>query len=302
MTWQAVARKDFRDSVRSYWLWALSAAFVAFFAASVYFFANPLGKQAAEQNVELTSDAFIQALLITTRLFIPVIAIVIAYASITGERDSGTLKLLLALPHSRRDVVVGKLFGRGGVVVLPVVLGLAAGAVAFMLTKVDLAPVTYLQFAGLTALLGLVFVAVAVGISAGTSSNRRSMISSVGIFVLFSLFWAQFSRNLSLLTKEYLNTTRNEMLLMEVFLKLLNPIGAYRSLAYRITISGPMEARAILIGQSRSRIRDFQYLLRNTFRTEVPWFLEDWVVVLIIVFWIVVPPVLGYLVFREVDL
>lgn len=302
MSWQAVTRKDFQDAIRSYWLWGLSAAFVAFFAASVYFFANPIGQQAADENLQLTSDAFIQALLITTRLFVPVIAIVIAYAAITGERDSGTLKLLLSLPHSRRDVVIGKLLGRGGAVVLPVALGLTAGAVAFLLTPVDLAPVTYLQFAGLTALLGLVFVALAVGISAGATSNRRSMIGSVGIFVLFSLFWARFSRNLSLLAKEHVGITRDEMLLMEVFVKLLNPIAAYRSLAYRITIAGPMEARAILIGRGRGRIRDFQYILRSVFRTDVPWFLSDGMVGLILVLWLVVPPILGYLVFREVDL
>jgi len=302
MSWQAVARKDFKDAVRSYWLWALSAAFVIFFTASVYFFANPIGQQAAQEDIQLTSDAFIQALLITTRLFVPVIAIVIAYAAITGERDSGTLKLLLSLPHSRLDVVLGKLLGRGGVVVLPVALGLLAGAIAFLPTEVELAPVTYLQFAVLTALLGLVFVSIAVGISAGASSKRRSMIGSVGVFAMFSLFWADFARNLSLLTREYLDITQNEVLLMEVFVKVLNPIAAYRTLAYRITIAGPMEARAVLLGTGRTRIRARQYLLREVFGTDVPWYLSDGAVLAAALLWLAVPPVLGYLVFREVDL
>jgi ABC-2 type transport system permease protein len=302
MSWQAVTKKDFRDAVRSYWLWALSAAFVVFFAASVYFFANPIGQAASRQNVEITSDSFVQAMVTLTRLFVPIIAIVIAYGAITAERDSGTLKLLLSLPHSRRDVVVGKLLGRGGVVVLPVVLGLAAGAVAFLLTEVTLAPVTYLEFAGLTALLGLVFVGIAVGISAGASSNRRSMIGSVGLYTVFALFWPRFARNLAILTQDVLSITRDERLLMEVTVKLLNPIAAYRSLSYRATIVGQREARAIVIPQSQQRLFDFQYLLQEVFGGGVPWYLTDAAVLVYLLAWLAVPVALGYLAFRDADL
>jgi ABC-2 type transport system permease protein len=37
MTWQSVARKDFRDSLRSRWLWVLTALFVVVFAVPPVF-------------------------------------------------------------------------------------------------------------------------------------------------------------------------------------------------------------------------------------------------------------------------
>ena len=55
MTWQAIARKDFRDAVRSKWLWGLSAVFIGLFAGTAYF----LGSNASsESNGGSLSTAF----------------------------------------------------------------------------------------------------------------------------------------------------------------------------------------------------------------------------------------------------
>jgi len=49
-------------------------------------------------------------------LFLPLVAIFAGYAAISKERTGGSLKLLLSLPHSRKDVIIGKVVGRCGVV------------------------------------------------------------------------------------------------------------------------------------------------------------------------------------------
>ena len=93
MSWQVVARKDVEDAVRSYWLWGLTVLFVAFFVAPAYFFADRVGQAAQQQGAEASSDLFIPILAEVNAFFVPIIAIVLAYAAIAGERDDGTLKL-----------------------------------------------------------------------------------------------------------------------------------------------------------------------------------------------------------------
>lgn len=49
----------------------------------------------------------------------------LGYRAIVGERESGSLKFLLGLPHTRRDVILGKLIGRVSTVTVAVLVGFA---------------------------------------------------------------------------------------------------------------------------------------------------------------------------------
>ena len=105
MTWQAIARKDFQDAVRSKWLWGLSAIFFGLFVGSAYLIGSGVESNG---NGALTAEVFVPTLgNRVVALVVPIVAIVVAFSSIVGERESGSLKLLLSLPHSRQDVVAG---------------------------------------------------------------------------------------------------------------------------------------------------------------------------------------------------
>ena len=119
---------------------------------------------------------------------VPVLGLMVAYASIVGERSSGSLKLLLGLPYSRRDVVVGKFVGRAAVLAAATVAAFAVGFL-FLLTYDELALADYLFFAFLTTLLGTVYVGVAVGISAGARTRSRAAAGAVGVFFFFKFLW-----------------------------------------------------------------------------------------------------------------
>lgn len=296
MTVPVVARKDFQDAVRSYWLWGLSVLFIVFFTVPAYFFADRIGNAAQQQGQQLTSDAFLGILAEINAFFIPIIAIVLTYAAVAGERDSGTLKLLLSLPHSRRDVVAGKVLGRGGVIALPVLAGFVAAAVVFLVTPVDFEAGNYVLFALLSALLGLVFVAIGVGISAGARNSRRAMIGTVGIYVVFTLFWNRFANGLFTLLSDHTDLGNASLVKIHLFTKILNPTQAYKSLTAALTTDSAMGARLQLVGGMQGQI--YGQVLGDS----LPFYLSDPAVLLLFLSWLVVIPVAGYLVFHEADL
>ncbi len=297
MSWRVVARKDFEDSIRSWWIIGLSALFLVLFVVPAYLDADGVGGAVAQQTGEqISSGAFINLLSTFIAFVIPLIAIVLAYASIAGERDSGTLKLLLALPHSRRDVVIGKVVGRSAVIVLPILLGFLAAAVVFLITPVSLEVGNYVAFALLSALLGIVFVSLSVGISAAAASRRQAMLGNVGLFAMFSLFWGSFAEGLVSLLSEYTDIGFETLVQLQLAVRLLNPVDSYQSLSAILWTGDALGARLSLFGGGLARRVYAQAL------DPLPAYFSDPVVAIVFLAWLVAPPILGYLAFRDADL
>jgi ABC-2 type transport system permease protein len=298
-----VARKDFEDAIRSRGLLLLAAVFIVFFVASSFFFADrvtdALQQQAAQQGQQasISSDTYLEALTQITRLLVPLVGIVVAYASIVGERESGTLKLLLALPYSRLDVVLGKFAGRSGVLALPVVLGFLLAAPVFPIAGVTFNAVNYAAFALLTVAIGVVFVALALGTSAIASTSRRAVIGVFGLYALFTLLWGQVARAAAneLRTTADLETSAA----IEAWLGVqhLNPIATYQSLVASVGPTTTLQARVGVLpgGGLQSRVYAQQL-------GEVPVYLSDPALVAYLGLWVVVPLALGYATFQRADL
>ncbi len=183
MSWLVVARKDFEDSIRSRWLVGLTALFVGLISLIAYFSRPPAGEVVSANNVLGTFGT----IFVTT--LIPLIALVIAYNAITGEQKSGSLKLLLSLPHSRADVVFGKVVGRSAALSTAIAVGFVLPAIILALGPFTLEVGAYLGYTLLVALLASVFVAIAVGWSAAASSQRIALAGAIGLYFIFVPFW-----------------------------------------------------------------------------------------------------------------
>jgi len=264
VSWEAVARKDYRDAVRARWLWALTAIIVAILSLVSYMVWPAPGETVSSSRV---INSFLLPTLITTIL--PLAALIVSYDAITGEQSSGSLKLLLSLPHSRTAVVAGKLAGRSAAVATPVVLGFLLPAILLAIGPVSFNVLGYVAFIALTALLGAAFVGIALGLSAATASERLALAGSVGAFFLFVPLWKAIQFPLQL----YLMSQGNSLPVnpQELFryLDLLNPTGAYKHLLGTIASAQSQDVLLALV---------------------------------VLYAWVFVPPALGALVFQRRDL
>lgn len=280
MTWRTIARKEVADAVRSRMLWAIVAVFGVLSAGLSV--AVSLVPQLGESSVVAVTMAGQSA-----QMLGPIIALIAAYLAVAGERESGSIKVLLGLPPSRGDVVLGKVAGRGAVVAAGLMAGflLAGVAIALVYGSLPLAPFALLTL--LTGALGLVFVGVAVGISAATATRGRAMTLSIAVYLVVVLFWDLFAQFTHLAV---LGSFPGETIpAWYALLQVLSPVGAYDALMNALLASVAAEATVPTMAD------------RLTGGT-VPFYLEGWFALVVLLAWGVVPLAVGYLRFSRSDL
>jgi ABC-2 type transport system permease protein len=278
--WAVVARKEFEDTIRSRWLIALSALFVFVVGAAVYvewWIQNSISAGGPVSSVAIHNGSIIREGIVTT--FLPIVALVLSYGAVVGERESGSLKLLLALPHSRADVVVGKVAGRGAALAVALVAAFVLPAVVFLVDgRFAFEGVAYVQYVVFVVLLGLAFVSIGVGASAAVESNRLAIAVAIGVFLVFVILLGGVRTSLGFigfLGSGSLPLSADQISVVRRVLRLLNPAGAFKLLTSR-----PLGAELFAGENTRRKVSALLMLLA----------------------WVVVPPLLGLLRFEEADL
>lgn len=276
MTWSVVAWKDFQDAARSRALWALSILFVLLSALVSYVFGSVL---AGDGEVDFLG--LIGALQSPMTLFISIIALLIGHKAIVGERESGSLKLLLSLPHTRLDVVLGKLVGRSVVLWLAIALGFVTGTVVWFVVGGTGSLATLGIFGVLTLVYGVAYMSVAVAISAATKSGSRATAIAIGFWFIFQFLWGVIIIALRFVSEgfELAPVFTEPTPTWAAFLQSLSPSSAY-STGTTTLIPGAREAANL--GDSM--------------------FATSWWALLVLLLWIAIPTALGYWRFNEADL
>ena len=272
-----IARKEFADARRSRLLWAL-IGFVALFVA---------GTMGVPLLVPMLGGDPVQGLGAASEfaaILVPIVALVATYLALAGERESGSLRILLGLEPDRRTVVLGKFLGRGAVVALGVGAGfLLAGVVGWILYG-GLPVVAFLAVAALTVLLGVAFVGIAMGISAATATRSRAMTVGIGIYLGLTLLWDLLPQGLHLVVEG--SPPGGSVPGWFVFLQGLSPSGAYS---------------ALVMAAIHATNADYPGIATNV-ATPVPVYVQPWVFAALLLAWTVVPLLVGGVLFARADL
>ena len=177
-----VAAKEFRDGLRNRWVAAI-AIVCALLAVGLATFGA-----AASGQVGFTGLATTIASLASLAVFlIPLIALLLGFDSIVGERERGSLDLLLALPITRLELLLGKYLGLALALTLSTCAGF--GAVAVVLWKhLDAAGLYhYSGFMLSSVLLGLAFLSIAVLLSVLARERTRASGMAIAAWFFFVL-------------------------------------------------------------------------------------------------------------------
>ncbi len=304
MSTLTVAKKDLKSVRRSSALWA-GGIFLALIAVLLAY-ANQGFNQTEAEAVRST----FHFLTVVLSLLLPIVALVVSYLAVAGEREGGGIKFLLSLPNMRRDVFVGKLLSR---------LCLVAGGVVFVylaatsvsLTKHGAFPAgVVFGTLLLTLVYGAVFVNIGVALSASVGSRSQAIGRSLAAYFVLVLLYLfpviQISNVVRSLHTRVLGMDANPDLYNAV--SYTSPYQAYQKatnlvvpekLAQRPFLDSAANAEA---GAGSQAGAESAGSAAASTPPELPVYLTDEFSLLVIAVWLVVPLLIGYRAFNNADL
>lgn len=269
----SIAKKEFTDNVRNRWIIALTIIFVILtFAASV------LGGKGSMGGLDET----VTTLLSISSILIPLIAIMLGYATISGEAESGSLSVVLSYPVRRMEVLLGKFFGLGMVIVVSTVMGFGAGGVVIVATTGTSQTGSYLAFIGLTILLGVLYLSLSICFSA----ICKKRVSSLGMGIMI-FFWSMIYG--TIIFGIYLSTGGSWADLMTEQVKLPNWLWASVFLS-----PSDMYQSAV--------IRVFNIKQAFGFSVASPSFINLRSIIFVQLLWTIIPLIIAYYFFEKRDI
>lgn len=179
---RVIAAKEFRDRLRNRWVLAVSVIFALFALAIAYFGASQQGA-VGFRNVDVTVASLVSLVI----YLVPLIALILGYDAIVGERERGSLELMLSMPITRFEILLGKYLGLAGALAVSTVLGFGAGLLPLApgLTAAD--AVHYAGFVGSAILMGLAFLSMSMLVSVLALDRVRASGAAIGLWFFYVL-------------------------------------------------------------------------------------------------------------------
>ncbi len=185
---RVIAEKEFADAVRSKRLWGLTAVMLTLFGLMIFSFGLS-ARMGGEQILDPLSQILL-SLQTSVSTIAPLLGLALGYDAISGEREKGTLRLILSRPIYRDQVINGKAVG--AVLTLAFAIGLATmvlvGCSSILLgASLDLDLVLRIViYVLLTILLAFTYYSISLLISSFSRRSSRSLILSILVWILFS--------------------------------------------------------------------------------------------------------------------
>jgi ABC-2 type transport system permease protein len=272
MAWNVIARKEFDDVVDPRAGKAGLIAVALVFVLGGYIL--PINARAP------TSADYASYMNDAVGLVVPLFGLLMGYGTIVSDRAAGRLTLLLTLPYSRLDAVLGKYVARAGLLAAAVTSGVLAGSWLVYYPFGSFDAVVVFGYLTITCCYGLAFLGVGFAISTLTTSNRAASAATFGVFFLFVVVWGQLRGALTL-ALDYLGLADGSLPDWALFLHGLEPSLLYGRVVagfYAEATSGPY------------------------FGPDAAWYLGAWPALVALLAWTIAPIAFGYARFEATDL
>ena len=177
-----IAGKEFRDRIRNRWVLAISVVFAAFALVIAYFGAAQQGT-VGFRSIEITIASLVSLVI----YLIPLIALILGFDAVVGERERGSLDLLLTMPITRLELLVGKYLGLSATLAISTVAGFGLAGIA-MASRLDAnALINYSGFILSSVLLGMAFLSLAVMVSVFAADRAGASGIAIAVWFFFVL-------------------------------------------------------------------------------------------------------------------
>ncbi|MCD6473822.1 MAG: ABC transporter permease [Thermoplasmata archaeon] len=178
-----IAKKEFMENWRNKWIITITAIFLILTLLASYFGSGggETGWRSASETVAIITSFVI--------LLIPIISLMLGYATIVGEKEKGSLGVLLSYPVSRSEVIIGKFAGLGAVVSVAIMLGFGIAGVVIGIETGSMNLGKYALFILASILFGLAYLSIAILLSTLFKKRSTAMGATIFIWFFFAMIW-----------------------------------------------------------------------------------------------------------------
>lgn len=178
-TLRTIARWDARAILRDRWFVSIAGAFAALTVAAATV------ALAAADVIGVSAFGRVAATLVNLgMLFIPLLGLTAGSVWIAGEREGGSLAMLLSQPVDRATVYTGKFLGVAWGIIGAVATGLGSAGMLLALRAGTDRVLGYLWLVALSLLLALATLALGFVLSAASPGRSRALAAALVLWLL----------------------------------------------------------------------------------------------------------------------
>ncbi|SMB27015.1 Membrane protein NosY [Sterolibacterium denitrificans] len=217
-----IAGKEFWDRVRNRWVLAVAVVFTVLALVIAYFGAAQQGS-VGFRGVEVTIASLVSLVI----YLVPLIALILGFDAIVGERERGSLDLLLSMPLTRFELLLGKFLGLSAALSFSTLAGFGVAGVVLATSMSLNALYHYFGFILSSILLGMSFLSLAVTVSVLAADRTSASGMAIALWFFFVLVFDLILLGLLVATGGDMGSLASNLF---PYLLLLNPADVFRIL------------------------------------------------------------------------
>lgn len=177
-----IAVKEFRERIRNLWVLVVALIFAVFALAIAYFGSAQQGS-VGFHGIDVTITSLVSLVI----YLVPLIALILGYDAIVGEKERGSLELLLSMPITRFEILLGKYLGLAAALSVSTMLGFG-GSLVPLIPQLGINDLYhYAGFVFSAILMGMAFLSLSLFISVLAQDRMRASGVAIGLWFFFVL-------------------------------------------------------------------------------------------------------------------